>query len=422
MDIFGGPSLPQNKANSTHDSKSRPLAYSCRPNKIQHFYGQHHIFEKYKFLNQDRVGSLILWGPPGTGKTTLAHILAGQSDRELYPFNAVLGGVNELRKIIDRALEVKEQMGLEPIIFIDEIHRFNKAQQDALLPYVESGDFTLFGATTENPRSSVNRALLSRLQIIELKKLDDDAIFKILKRAKEEREIPVGEENLKFLAERSNGDARKALNTLESLWKKSSNEEISTKEIKDLILENCRDYDRNQNRHYDVISAFIKSMRGSDPNAALLWLAVMLDGGEDPVFIARRLVIFSSEDVGNADPWALSIANNALFTVKNIGMPEARITLAQAVSYLASTIKSNASYLAIDAALEYVRENPTIEVPQHLKSRPDENHPIKYQYPHSYPGQFIKQDYSGIDLPKFYNPTENGREKLLKDRLNSLWN
>ncbi len=405
-------------ANPSIDSTS-PLAYSCRPSSLEDFHGQQHIFEKCRFL-QERVSSLILWGPPGTGKTTLAHILADRFDKELYSFNAVLGGVNELRKLIDRALEVKKIFaGKDPIIFIDEIHRFNRAQQDALLPYVESGEFILFGATTENPRSSVNRALISRVQVIELKKLSENAICKIINNVKNQKNIMISQENIEFLAERANGDARRAINTLESLWQKSE-EEISSKNIKELILENCRDYDKKQDRHYDVISAFIKSMRGSDPDAALLWLAVMIDGGEDAVFIARRLVIFASEDIGNADPWALDIATNVLFAVKNIGMPEARINLSQAVTYLASTVKSNACYQGINAALDFVKEAATIEVPEHLRNFPDKEHPIKYKYPHDYQDAYIKQSYSNKNTPSFYQPSDQGRERILKERLQGL--
>ncbi|MFW5887680.1 MAG: replication-associated recombination protein A [Bacteriovoracia bacterium] len=389
---------------SDSSNNSNPLAFKLRPDSFENFFGQQHLFARFKFLTQTDIPSLILWGPPGTGKTTLAMILAKRSGRELYPFNAVLGGVNDLRKLIDRALEMKLRHNIRPVIFIDEIHRFNKAQQDALLPYVEAGDFTLMGATTENPRSSVNRALLSRVQILPLKPLGAEAIYQILQKAKNSYAINVEDEDLIFISERASGDARKALNTLDAIWNQSKQQSISHEDLKNLILENCRDYDRNQNRHYDVISAFIKSMRGSDPDAAILWLAVMLDGGEDPVFIGRRLVIFASEDVGNADPWALNIAMNALFAVQNIGMPEAKITLAQATTYLASTVKSNASYEAINKALEYVENSPTLEVPEHLKN---------------YPDNYIAQKYAPEKL-NLYNPSNNGRESVLKQRLENL--
>lgn len=397
-------------------SQNSPLAHRARPELFEHFHGQEHIFGRFPFLKSANFPSLILWGPPGTGKTTLAGLLAKQSGKDLYRFNAVLGGVAELKKLIASAGEMKRALKREAIIFVDEIHRFNKAQQDALLPYVEAGDFTFIGATTENPRGSVNRALISRVKIIELKKLTEAALLDILKDANRRFDLKASNTVLETIADYASGDARAALGTLEQAVSVNA---TSANEIKKLILENVRDYDRNQNRHYDVISAFIKSMRGSDPQAALLWLAVMIDGGEDPVFIARRLVIFASEDVGNADPTALQLAVNALHTVEKIGMPEARIPLGQATTYLASTVKSNAAYNAINAALEFVQENPTIEVPTHLRNHHPDNK--NYKYPHSYPGAFVKQTYTQENIPQFYQPSEYGIEKRLKDRLNALW-
>ena len=403
---------------------NEPLPFRARPDNFEGYFGQEHVFTRYPFLKSNNIPSLVIWGPPGTGKTTLAHILAKNSKLELYTFNAVLGGVNELKKLIASAIEMKERFNKEAIIFVDEIHRFNKAQQDALLPYVEQGSFIFIGATTENPRSSVNKALLSRVQIIELKKLSEENLVSIIKYVAEKFEIIIDEESRQFISDYSNGDARNALNILELVEKQFKDTDISLtlNEIRPLVLENAREYDRNKDRHYDVISAFIKSMRGSDPDSALLWLAVMLDGGEDPVFIARRLVIFSSEDVGNADPQGLMIAIACLTAVSQIGMPEARINLAQATTYLASTVKSNAAYLGINSALQYVESNQTIQVPNHLKNYPPKETKAKYEYPHSYPHHFIKQDYSPKDTPKFYNPTEMGREKNIKDRLKNLWN
>jgi len=394
-----------------------PLAFKARPTKLSGFIGQENVLKRYSFLLKDNFPSIVFWGPPGTGKTTLAFILAQNSDKEIYKFNAVLGGVNDLKKLIKSALELKNSFGKESIIFIDEIHRFNKAQQDALLPHIESGSFTMIGATTENPRSSINRALLSRIQIVELTPLSSDNISTILKNACHEFSITLKDSTLKFIADYTGGDARKALNILDIV---NDHQDLSSKEIRSLILENARDYDKNQDRHYDVISAFIKSLRGSDPQAAILWLAIMLDGGEDPVFIARRLAIFASEDVGNADPLALMLATAALTAVSSIGMPEARINLAQATTYLASTVKSNASYVAINEAMDFVKGKSTTLVPDHLKNFPPKGAP-PYKYPHKYPGHFIKQAYTKDPIPKFYEPTELGREKALKERLEKLW-
>lgn len=395
-----------------------PLAHYVRPKSFDDFKGHEEVFRRYKFLKGGKIPSLIIWGPPGTGKTTLAHLLAGRSGKELYPFSAVLAGIPELKKIIANALEMKKLFGKESIIFIDEIHRFNKAQQDALLPYVEAGDFVLIGATTENPRSSVNRALLSRLQTIELKRLKDEDLKLILKTANERSGIKASEEVIHFIATYSGGDARRGLNILGFLRDQEAG--LSFEDTKKLILENARDYDKSGDRHYDVISAFIKSLRGSDPDSALLWLATMLDGGEDPVFIARRLIIFSSEDIGNADPMALLIATAALQAVQNIGMPEARINLAQAVTYLASTVKSNAAYMAMNEALEFVQNSGTPLVPDHLKNYPPPG-AAPYQYPHSFPHHFVRQRYHEGTIPNFYRPTEIGREKNIKERLEELW-
>ncbi|RLA63499.1 MAG: replication-associated recombination protein A [Epsilonproteobacteria bacterium] len=394
-----------------------PLAFRARPTNLTGFIGQDKMLQRYSFLTKENFPSIVFWGPPGTGKTTLAFILAQNSDKEIYKFNAVLGGVNDLKKLIKSALELKNSFGKESIIFIDEIHRFNKAQQDALLPHIESGSFTMIGATTENPRSSINRALLSRIQIVELSPLTTDNIATILKNTCTEFSITLDDSTLQFIADYTGGDARKALNILDIV---NDNQDLTAGEIKSLILENARDYDKNQDRHYDVISAFIKSMRGSDPQAAILWLAIMLDGGEDPVFIARRLVIFASEDIGNADPLALMLATSALTAVSSIGMPEARINLAQATTYLASTVKSNAAYKAINEAMDFVKEKSTTQVPDHLKSFPPKGTP-PYKYPHKYPNHFVKQEYTNEVIPKFYNPSDMGREKALKERLSKLW-
>lgn len=397
-----------------------PLAHLCRPETFIEFIGHTEIFKNYPFLKAKDFPSIILFGPSGTGKTTLARLLSIHSGKEFYNFNAVLGGVADLKKLIQMALDVRDRQGVKAIIFIDEIHRFNKAQQDALLPYIEEGAFTLIGATTENPRVSVNKALLSRSHIVELKELTPADIYSILLQTKEKFSLELDADLLKIIADFASGDARVALNAFEAA---SQLKNPTKEEIKLLIIENARAFDKGGNRHYDVISAFIKSMRGSDPQAAIHWLAVMIDGGEDPVFIARRLVIFASEDVGNADPTALTLATSALHSISSIGMPEARIILAQATTYLASTYKSNAAYLAIDQALEYVRAQATIHVPEHLKNHPSAALPEaqKYLYPHSFEHHFVKQSYTQGTIPTFYQPTQEGKEDGLKKRLEKLW-
>ncbi len=401
---------------STTKKVSRPpAAHSMRPENISEFIGHQKLFNKYNYLKTQDFPSVILWGPPGSGKTTLAYILAKQSNKEFYKFSPVLGGVNDLKKLIKSAEDMKQQCNSDSLIFIDEIHRFNKAQQDALLPHVEQGTFTLIGATTEPPKVSLNNALLSRVQLIQLQKFSEKELGQILAKSNNKLDCNISSEILELIALNSNGDARKAINMLENIM---ISDFSNQKQIKELILENARNYDRNNNQHYDVISAFIKSMRGSDPDASLLWLAVMLDGGEDPVFIARRLIIFASEDIGNADPSALILATATLTAVKNIGMPEARINLAHATTYLASTLKSNASYLGINQALKYVQERPCIEVPDYLKNFPIKN---TYKNPHNFEGKVINQKYtSEEDLPNFYSPSISGKEKLLKERLIKL--
>jgi len=408
-------------SHSTESSGVIPLAHRLRPEEQIDYVGFQKLVEKYPALNDKIPRSMIIWGPPGSGKTTLANILCCAPEIKLFRISAVLSGIPELKKTIELASYEVEFRGKTPVIFIDEIHRFTKVQQDALLPHVESGRFILIGATTENPRSSVNKALLSRVQIIELTQISHDSIIQIIESATAKTNERFDESYIELMARFSNGDARKAISNLESAINLRLKNELSPDKLKSLIKENSRSYDKNQDRHYDVISAFIKSMRGSDPDAAILWLAVMLDGGEDPVFIARRLAIFASEDVGNADLNALAIANNALDVVSKIGMPEARITLAQATTYLASTVKSNASYSAINDALEYVKSQPTIEVPEHLKNHPSPDHNVKYMYPHSYPDGWVFQKYTNSEIPQFYKPTNIGSESKIANRLKSLW-
>lgn len=388
----------------------RPLAHRLRPSCMQQFVGQQAILDKIDLLDNNQLPHIILHGPPGCGKTTLAHLIALRADAMIFPFNAVLGGLKELREIIKEASTQQEKT---PVIFIDEIHRFNKAQQDALLPYLENGEFCLLGATTENPRTSLNRAILSRVQTWRLKALKDEEIEEILRNACRQLSLTPPQELITYLAQHSNGDARTSLNQLEILHQnKQLLAEDSIDNIKRHLWQENRLYDKNSDRHFDVISAFIKSIRGSDVDATLLWLAVMLDGGEDIEFIGRRLIILASEDIGNADPRALQIASSAHYAIKNIGMPEARIILSQASIYLAHAPKSNACYQAIDRALAYVRKQPTLQVPNHLRN----HHPQKknYRYPHENPKHWIQQDY-GANKLQFYQDDQQGYEKLQHD-------
>ncbi|MAX66012.1 MAG: replication-associated recombination protein A [Bacteriovoracaceae bacterium] len=388
-----------------------PLAYRVRPKEISLFFGQNQLKERLKTLDYQNMPHIVFYGPPGSGKTTMAHILANESHHKLHSFNAVLAGVSELRKLIKEATADSLNGQQKAIIFIDEIHRFNKAQQDALLPHLEKGDFILFGATTENPNTTLNKAILSRVQKWPLYPLKNHEIKKLL--LLHAKKYHFSEDLLNYIAKHSNGDARYALNQLEILIinaKKIENQKTETI-IKEYLFSNRR-YDKNDERHYDVISAFIKSVRGSDTDAAILWLAVMLDGGEDIEFIARRLIVLASEDIGNADPRALQMATSAHYSIKNIGMPEARIILAQATTYLAQAPKSNSSYLAIDKALEYVRQHPTVEVPTHLRN----HHPDKknYRYPHAFQNHWIEQKYHSTSQV-FFETSLNGYEKMQSD-------
>lgn len=386
-----------------------PLAHRLRPSKLEHFAGQNQIKNKVAALKAESLPHLIFYGPPGCGKTTLAFILAEKFSLPLYSFNAVLAGVKELRELITQA-KADLNSGQKAIIFIDEIHRFNKAQQDALLPHLETADFVLFGATTENPNASLNPAIQSRVQKWRLNKLEDEQLIQVIDSACKEIDLDLPITTRDFIAKNCSGDARMALNQVERLAEHADKDLSDLNFIKDHLIETFRVYDTN--RHYDVISAFIKSVRGSDVDAALLWLAVMLEEGEDVEFIARRLIILASEDIGNSDPRGLQIATSAHYAIKQIGMPEARIILAQATTYLALAPKSNASYLAIDEALEYVRQNPTIEVPTHLRN----HHPDKknYLYPHSYSNHWVEQKYKP-QTPKFYRSSNHAYEKMQED-------
>ncbi|MDH4468144.1 MAG: replication-associated recombination protein A [Bacteriovoracaceae bacterium] len=408
-------------------SSSIPLAHRLRPKVLSDFVGQEKLRPLIKAWSKSP-HHLVLWGPPGCGKTTLVYILAETTGRKIFTLNAVTAGIPELRKMIAEIQDLKNLQGKESILFIDEIHRFNKAQQDALLPYLEHGDFLFFGATTEYPQTSLNRPLLSRLRPWQLVNLSETEIMDILKVALKEMSRPSLESFIAPIAKRVNGDARLALSILSNLsgftieTLASSDSESILKEIFSLL----RNYYKTGDRHYDIISAFIKSIRGSDPNAAILWLAIMLDGGEDPEFIARRLMILSSEDIGLANGQALQIAANAHYVVKTVGMPEARITLSHAVIYLSLSAKSNSAYLAINQAMSFVEKNSTISIPAHLSNQAWGS---GYQYPHDDPRGWVEQNYFPPELlarPElrselnFYRPKLVGNEQRLNEWRSSL--
>ena len=410
------------------------------PEKLDEFAGQEHIVGEGKLLRRaieaDRISSVIFYGPPGVGKTALAMVISARTGALFNRKNAVSSNVAEIRKVIDAARKYKQLKGKKTILLLDEIHRFNKAQQDVLLPEVEGGDIILIGTTTENPFFTVNSALLSRSQIFEFKALGEDDIMVLLKRALEDESRGLGKEKalvddeaLAHLAKISDGDARRALNALEvavltTKAGKDGKTRVSVKEAEDSIQKKAIVYDRDGDAHYDVASAYIKSMRGSDPDAALYWLAKMIVAGEDPRFIARRLVICASEDVGLADPQALVVANSAMQAADFVGFPEARIPLAQATVYVACAPKSNAAYLAVEKAIQDVEGERTQEVPDHLK---DANYPgakklgrgEDYKYAHSFDKHYVEQDYMR-KKKKYYIPTTLGFEKKIRDWLDVL--
>lgn len=415
-----------------------PLASRLRPTTLEEVVGQQHIIGKdkllYRAIKADKLSSVIFYGPPGTGKTTLAKVIANTTSAVFMQINATSAGKKDMEEVVAKAKDNQGMYGKRTILFIDEIHRFNKGQQDYLLPFVEDGTIILIGATTENPYFEVNGALLSRSVIFELKKLSKDDIRKLLVRALTDKEKGLGsydavidEDALAFLADVSNGDARAALTAIELGVLTTDRSEDGKIHIDigvavECIQKRVVSYDKNGDNHYDTVSAFIKSMRGSDPDAAVYYLARMLYAGEDIKFIARRIMILASEDIGNADPMAIVVAASAAQAVERIGMPEAQIILAQAVTYMASAPKSNASCNAIFEAMNVVKNTKTPPVPAHLqdahyKSAEKLGHGLGYKYAHNYPNHYVKQQYlpDGLTDQVFYRPTENGYEKEIQD-------
>ncbi len=419
-----------------------PLADRMRPLDLDEFVGQIHLVGRdhvlRKMIEEDEPSSMILWGPPGSGKTTLSRIIAQKTKATYFALSAVTSGLSHVRRIIDQAKINQKEMERRTILFIDEIHRFNKAQQDALLHAVEDGTLIFIGATTENPSFEIIAPLISRCRIYQLKSLGEDEIQKILDRALEsdsilqELSLDVSDEVKTALVHLSNGDARIALNGLELCSrlapKKSGRIKVTLEIVREAMQKQVHYYDKHGDYHYDTISAFIKALRGSDPDGAVYWLARMLDAGEDPLFIARRMVILAAEDVGNSDPQALVLANAVFQTVHVVGMPESRIILSQGATYLASAPKSNASYMAIMKAQEDVSHYPADPVPFHLRNAPTElmkkmGYASGYRYAHDYEGGFVEQEF----LPPrfkdkiYYYPKDIGEESRIKKRLENLW-
>lgn len=431
-----------NSSNSAVNSNGQriPLPERMRPHTLKDYVGQEHLIGQgailRRMIDTGNISSFILWGPPGVGKTTLAKIIAKQLDRPFYTLSAISSGVKDIRDVIEKSKGGNLFATKTPILFIDEIHRFNKGQQDALLGAVEEGIFTLIGATTENPSFEVISPLLSRCQVFVLKELEIKDLDILLNRAITEDEylktLNIKVEERELLYRYSGGDARKLLNILEIIVNSGPDKDntiiINNNTVKAKIQENMALYDKNGEQHYDIISAFIKSIRGSDPNAAVYWMARMIAGGEDPLFIARRMVILAAEDIGLANPNALLLAQACFEAVHNIGMPEGRIPLSETAIYLASCQKSNSAYMAIDAALELVKREGDLPVPMHLRNAPTKlmkelGYGNDYKYAHSYEGnfadlEFLPQELSGSRL---YDPGKNAKEEEIRRRFSKLW-
>ncbi|MEK7591169.1 MAG: replication-associated recombination protein A [Patescibacteria group bacterium] len=412
-----------------------PLAYRLRPRTLEDFVGQETIVGKgtalRKAIEEDRLTSVILAGPPGTGKTTLATIIAEMTNAAFVQLNAVISGVKELRAVCEQAEATHRNLKQRTILFIDEIHRFNRSQQDALLPFVESGTVILIGATTQNPYFDVNSALISRSQVYLLKPLTEEQLFSILQRALMHQEgfnssVQIADAALKHIAQLSNGDARIALNLLD-MTVLTVGEKVSLEKARALLKERSKRYDQKGDDHYDTISAFIKTMRGSDPDAALIWLFKMIESGEEPRFVFRRMSIFASEDIGMADPRALQMVVSAWQAFELVGLPEGEYFLAQACVYLSQATKSNAVKIAMGAAKEIVQKASTLEVPNHLRNAPvkamrDQGYHVGYAYPHNHPGGVVAANYFpiGMEPKNLYEPSDRGFEEEVKERLQKV--
>ena len=418
---------------------AQPLAERLRPKTLDDYIGQKHLVGEgsvlRKMIDAKRISSFILWGPPGVGKTTLAQIIANRLETPFYTLSAVTSGVKDVRDVIEKARSSRFFNQMSPILFIDEIHRFSKSQQDSLLGAVETGIVTLIGATTENPSFEVIRPLLSRCQLYTLKSLEKDDLLDLLKTAIK-RDVYLKERNVLLketdaILRYSGGDARKLLNILELVVEADGNSKeviITNDKVVERLQQNPLAYDKDGEMHYDIISAFIKSIRGSDPDGALYWLARMVEGGEDPAFIARRLVISASEDIGLANPNALLLANAAFDAVMKIGWPEGRIPLAEATVYLATSPKSNSAYEGINHALELVRQTGNLPVPLHLRNAPTKlmkqlGYGKDYKYAHAYEGHFVKQQFLPDEVKecRIWHPQDNAQEVKIKERMCSLW-